>query len=79
LLLNAVASHIQYSIKASSGLGVDRHLLGLRCMQHPGEMANVFTDPSYLKSMNFRLSSSNVSPGDRLYGGFGPVVPGTFH
>ncbi len=76
LMLNSVNSHIQYSIKASSGLGVDRHLLGLRCMQQSGELADIFKDPAYLKSMNFRLSSSNVSPGDRLYGGFGPVVPG---
>lgn len=74
----AIKDHIQYSILASTGKGVDRHLLGLRCMLQSGEKPpSIFTDPSYLKSMNFKLSSSNVSPGYYLYGGFGPVVPGT--
>lgn len=46
-------------------------------MQDKGnEMAELFTDPSFLKSMQFKLSTSNVSPGDLFYGGFGPVMAG---
>jgi carnitine O-acetyltransferase len=74
LLLNAIATHVKYAIDATNGKGVDRHLLGLRMMLKKGEKADVFDDPSYIKSMSFKLSSSNVSPGDYLYGGFGPVL-----
>lgn len=35
----------------------------------------IFTDPSFIESMYFKLSTSNVSPGKYHYGGFGPVVP----
>jgi hypothetical protein len=61
--------------EASEGHGIDRHMLGLRCMvKDPSESA-VFQDPAYAKSCTFRLSSSNMSPGTNFYGGFGPVVP----
>jgi hypothetical protein len=60
-----------------TGRGVDRHLLGLRCMMTQEEAANaaIFADPSYSQSMYFKLSTSNTSPGDFSWGGFGPVVP----
>ena len=76
-LIEAIKVHTKYTIDATNGKGVDRHLLGLRVMQKGNEMADIFKDPAYLKSMYFKLSSSNVSPGDLFYGGFGPVVPGT--
>jgi carnitine O-acetyltransferase len=62
---------------ASTGKGVDRHLLGLRVMLRPEEAPNatLFQDPSYIKSMYFKLSTSNTSPGDKHWGGFGAVVP----
>ena len=75
---NALASQSAYMKDASRGHGVDRHLLGLRCMiQSPeeGKIASLFQDPAYMKSMWFRLSTSNMSPGHNFYGGFGPVVP----
>ncbi|KAF9572347.1 Carnitine O-acetyltransferase mitochondrial [Mortierella alpina] len=78
LLQKAIASHLEYMMAASAGKGVDRHLLGLRSMmQTPEEQkqALIFQDPSYIQSMYFRLSSSNMSPGDNFWGGFGPVVP----
>lgn len=61
----------------SVGKGVDRHLLGLRCMmtQDEATQAAIFNDPSYIQSMYFKLSTSNTSPGDYSWGGFGPVVP----
>lgn len=63
----ALDSQTAYMKEASKGQGVDRHLLGLRCMlQSPEEsqQASLFTDPYYLKSMWFKLSSSNMSPGN---------------
>lgn len=78
MLQKAIASHLEYMMAASAGKGVDRHLLGLRSMmQTPEEQkqALIFQDPSYIQSMYFRLSSSNMSPGDNFWGGFGPVVP----
>ncbi|CAO3566801.1 unnamed protein product [Mortierella alpina] len=78
LLQKAIASHLEYMMAASAGKGVDRHLLGLRSMmQTPEEQkkALIFQDPSYIQSMYFKLSSSNMSPGDNFWGGFGPVVP----
>ncbi|KAF9429658.1 Carnitine O-acetyltransferase mitochondrial [Podila epigama] len=78
LLQKAIESHLEYMKAASVGKGVDRHLLGLRSMmQTPEEQkqALIFQDPSYIQSMYFKLSSSNMSPGDHFWGGFGPVVP----
>ena len=64
--------------EAAIGQGIDRHLLGLRCQikdESEREKSTLFTDPEYIQSMYFRLSSSNMSPGTNFYGGFGPVVP----
>ncbi|KAI9319380.1 acyltransferase ChoActase/COT/CPT [Dichotomocladium elegans] len=75
----AIASHLEYMKAATNGLGVDRHLLGLKCQMTPeeagSEAAAMFQDPSYYGSQNWMLSTSNVSPGDRSWGGFGAVVP----
>ncbi|KAI9506230.1 hypothetical protein GGI25_002133 [Coemansia spiralis] len=73
----AIATHVENSIAAASGKGVDRHLLGLRAqIQTPEEAAKatLFQDPSYIQSMSFGLSTSNVTPGERFRGGFAPVI-----
>ncbi|KAJ3313799.1 hypothetical protein HDU76_002555 [Blyttiomyces sp. JEL0837] len=77
LFYKAIESQSNYMKEATFGRGIDRHLLGLRCMIKDGETekATLFTDPAYVQSMYFKLSSSNMSPGDNFYGGFGPVVP----
>ncbi|KAJ9064087.1 Carnitine O-acetyltransferase mitochondrial, variant 2 [Entomophthora muscae] len=70
----AVASHLAYMKKASRGQGVDRHLLGLRCMLKEGEKyPALFSHVTYTESTIFRLSTSNSSPGVYAYGGFGPT------
>ncbi|OMH86080.1 Carnitine O-acetyltransferase [Zancudomyces culisetae] len=79
-LIGALGVHAEYMKAAGSGYGVDRHLLGLRCMldqANPDELAKatLFNDPGYLKSMYFELSTSNVSPARDFQGGFAPVVP----
>ena len=71
-------THITQQTLLVKGHGVDRHLLGLRCQiktEEEKKKAYLFTDPSYIQSMSFALSTSNMSPGDHLYGGFAPVVP----
>ncbi|KAJ2870793.1 hypothetical protein GGH93_005310 [Coemansia aciculifera] len=73
----AIATQVELSRAAAAGKGVDRHLLGLRVqIQTPeeAEKAWLFQDKSYVKSMSFGLSTSNVSPGERFRGGFAPVI-----
>ncbi|KAL0082275.1 acyltransferase ChoActase/COT/CPT [Phycomyces blakesleeanus] len=76
---NAIASQSEYMKASSNGHGVDRHLLGLRCQMTPEEAASeeaaIFQDPSYWGSQYWLLSTSNTSPGDLSWGGFGAVVP----
>ncbi|KAJ3018681.1 UNVERIFIED_CONTAM: hypothetical protein HDU68_011024 [Siphonaria sp. JEL0065] len=76
----AIKSQSHMTKEATFERGVDRHLLALRTLiQSPEEqqIATLFTDPAYIKSMYFKLSTSNMSPGtwDTFYGEFGPVVP----
>ncbi|KAI8918627.1 acyltransferase ChoActase/COT/CPT [Powellomyces hirtus] len=77
LFRKAIKSQSNYMKEATFGRGIDRHMMGLRCMIKDGEKdkATLFNDSSYLKSMWFKLSTSNMSPGRWFYGGFGPVVP----
>lgn len=64
---------------ASLGKGIDRHLLGLETMLYEERTSGaeitgdeMFSDEVYSKSRSFGLSTSNMSPGTRFYGGFGP-------
>ncbi|GAA5809971.1 hypothetical protein MFLAVUS_003386 [Mucor flavus] len=79
LFSNAIETHMEYMKAASNGHGVDRHLLGLRTQMTPAEAesegAAIFQDPSYWGSQYWLLSTSNTSPGDLAWGGFGAVVP----
>ncbi|KAJ3089589.1 hypothetical protein HK102_005995 [Quaeritorhiza haematococci] len=76
LLARAVQAHSTYLKEAANGRGIDRHLLALRCMMNEEErhLPSIFTDVGFQKSADFRLSTSNMSPGTRFYGGFGPVA-----
>ncbi|KAI8585099.1 acyltransferase ChoActase/COT/CPT [Geranomyces variabilis] len=77
LFRKAIKSQSAYMKAATFGQGIDRHMMGLKSMIQPSESStrSIFTDPANLKSMWFRLSTSNMSPGKYFYGGFGPVVP----
>ncbi|CAO3623491.1 unnamed protein product [Mucor hiemalis] len=79
LFEKAIGGHLEYMKAASNGHGVDRHLLGLRCQMTPEEAesegAAIFQDPSYWGSQYWLLSTSNTSPGDLAWGGFGAVTP----
>lgn len=79
LFQKAIEGHLEYMKAASNGQGVDRHLLGLRCQmteeEAASEKAAIYQDPSYWGSQYWLLSTSNTSPGDLAWGGFGAVVP----
>ncbi|CAG8763191.1 9064_t:CDS:2, partial [Racocetra fulgida] len=69
LLMKAIKSHTEYMISASNGL---------RCQIRDEEeksKATLFKDPSYVQSMSFKLSTSNMSPAFGFHCGFGAVVP----
>jgi len=68
----AADAHNAYSKAALTGKGIDRHLLGLRLLMQPGERAELFEDPLFAKSQDWRLSTSGLTPGERFMGtGFG--------
>lgn len=75
-LQEACKQHINYIGTASKGKGVDRHLLGLRLCLKEGESAEIFKDPAYGNSSNWRLSTSGLFEGPNILAtGFGAVVP----
>ena len=76
----AAKAHISYITKASNGMGVDRHLLGLKLVMEQGESHPIYTHPIYAKSSKWQLSTSGLFSGERLAGtGFGTVVCVSFY
>lgn len=75
LLLDATHYHVQYMKRAAQGLGVDRHLLGLRNLVRPGEKVPFFEDPAMTTSRYWRISTSHLT--NELFDGWGwgEVVP----
>ena len=62
LFQRAVARHIQYSVWAADGQGVDRHLFGLKkSLQEGEEVPGIFKDEAYGKSSHWELSTSQLS------------------
>jgi carnitine O-acetyltransferase len=59
----AVESHKSYAADAVQGLGVDRHLLGLKkiAIENGKNLPQLFMDEGYVQSSNFRLSTSQVN------------------
>ena len=60
----SILYNLHISLQAVEGQVFDRHLLGLRLLAKENgiEMPEMFTDPSYAKSLHFCLSTSQVSP-----------------
>lgn len=72
LLVNAIKAHNAYTRDASTGSGIDRHLLALRLVMEPGESSPLLEDSLFSKSQEWKLSTSGLSSGDRFIGtGFG--------
>ena len=58
----AVARHLQYAAWAGEGLGVDRHLFGLKRMLRAGEPTpGIYTDAGFARSNHWELSTSQLS------------------
>ncbi|KAG0241985.1 Carnitine O-acetyltransferase mitochondrial, partial [Mortierella sp. GBA43] len=72
----AVSRHAQYTAWAVDGQAVDRHLLGLRLIRKPEEQVPaMFTDPVFVRSCRWRLSTSQISDDCFIAYGWGEVVP----
>ncbi|KAF5392293.1 hypothetical protein D9757_001455 [Collybiopsis confluens] len=72
LLRLAIQKHTSLTRDAATGRGIDRHLLGLRNMLLPGERCEIFDDPLFTQSQDWRLSTSGLSAGHHFRGtGFG--------
>ena len=74
LFESVVANHVELAKAASSGQGVDRHLLALQSLAAEFEEHALFDTPLFKHSNSWTLSTSNVtSPFLSLFG-FGAVV-----
>ncbi|KAJ6531909.1 carnitine acetyltransferase [Mycena capillaripes] len=74
LLHHALHAHSSLMREATTGRGIDRHLLGLKLMLRPlsGEVAALFDDALFQRSQTWRLSTSGLSAGNLFKGtGFG--------
>ncbi|KAI0784600.1 acyltransferase ChoActase/COT/CPT [Abortiporus biennis] len=69
----AAFKHSGLTKQAAIGRGIDRHLLGLRCMLRDDEpLPELFQDKLFKKSQTWKLSTSGLSAGYQLRGtGFG--------
>ncbi|KAJ7464634.1 carnitine acetyl transferase [Mycena latifolia] len=75
----AVKTHGTLARAAGMGQGVDRHLFGLKKLVKEGEkMPALFTDPLFLRSSNWVLSTSAVFSKHFPVYGWGEVVPDGF-
>ncbi|RNF09889.1 putative choline/carnitine O-acetyltransferase, partial [Trypanosoma cruzi] len=76
LLRIAIESHADYMRLAKKGLGVDRHLYGLRVMarMHGIPLPELFTDRCFYRSATWRMSTSHCGSSALDTFGFGPVV-----
>lgn len=75
-LINAIESHKQYAVEAMQGLGVDRHLLGLKmAAKELGiEVPELFLDKGYIRTSHMRISSSQVAAKCDAFMCYGPLV-----
>jgi len=78
----AVEAHGLYVKDAMTGQAIDRHLLGLQIAAEAVGMSpkpSLFTDPLFLKSRKFSLSTSNVSVSSTsTFGGYSPFFKGGY-
>ena len=64
----AISAHNNYTIDCMNGQGIDRQLLVLELIANEiglseNRMPSLFSDPLYIKSKSFHLSTSNISGG----------------
>lgn len=69
-LRTALANHTKYTLDASDGRGVDRHLYGLKKLLREGEKTPaLYEDPAYAYSSSWYISSSQLS--SEYFNGYG--------
>ncbi|KAI0681943.1 carnitine acetyl transferase [Cytidiella melzeri] len=79
LFKTAVKKHGAWARMAGNGLGVDRHLLGLKLLKNDNEeLPSMYTDPVYQRSSNWVLSTSAIFSKHFHPYGWGEVVPEGF-
>ncbi|RJE22477.1 carnitine [Aspergillus sclerotialis] len=67
---SALAAHTKYTLDASDGRGVDRHLFGLKKLLREGEkLPALYEDPAYAYSSSWYISSSQLS--SEYFNGYG--------
>ncbi|KAH8376864.1 hypothetical protein KR093_001782, partial [Drosophila rubida] len=76
LMREAVGGHQKYARNALMGKAVDRHLLGLKLMALENNLPvpEFFSSPGYVKSMHFRVSTSQVASVNEAFMGYGPTT-----
>lgn len=76
LLEGATIAHSRYTGTAAQALGVDRHFFGLSMLVGEGEVTPaLFSDPVFVRSKTWRVSTSHLTHPNFLNWGFGQVVP----
>lgn len=76
LLKEATVAHSQYTATAAQAAGVDRHFTGLSMLVQDGEeIPALLSDPVFVRSKTWRLSTSNLTHPNFTNWGFGQVVP----
>ena len=76
LLQDAVNAHVQYIGHAAQAQGVDRHFYGLSMLVQDGEQApDLYSDPVFVRSKRWRVSTSHLTHPKFDGWGYGQVVP----
>lgn len=75
MLRQAADQHRRYAAECSRGMGIDRHLLGLKLCVKPGEaVPAVFNDEAFKRSSTWELSTSHLPSEHFESWGFGEVA-----
>ena len=75
-LHEAVTAHVKYMAKAAQGQGVDRHFLGLSmCAQEGESLPALYSNPVFVRSKRWRVSTSNLTHPLFVNWGYGEVFP----
>lgn len=76
LMRVAITEHQKYARNALQGIGVDRHMLGLKLMALENNLPvpAFFSSPGFVKSQHFRVSTSQVASSFEAFMGYGPGV-----
>jgi carnitine O-acetyltransferase len=76
LLQEATRVHSEYTKTAAQAQGVDRHFLGLSLLLEEGETKPaLYSDPVFIRSKTWRVSTSHLTHLRHASWGFGEVVP----